>query len=178
MTNNDKKLALDWANTVLADLGHYSNAEHAAARRIIATTPALTMDELEWKDSEHTLAGATLDIGNGPQNVTMAARIGTSIFYITEDGEPDYKHARFFTPNGKHYELHEAGAADVATPKTLATEQDYENAPEGTIVALPGLGSVPLLKRDGKWHRDRLAFGSKELADDSPVAVLRDGWNG
>ncbi|MBC3179392.1 hypothetical protein [Corynebacterium lujinxingii] len=61
-------------------------------------------------------------------------------------------------------------------PEVLSTVEDYEDAPEGTIVAAPGWDSVALLKRDGKWHRDRFTFESKDMAGDPTVAVLRWGW--
>lgn len=176
MTNNDKTIALKWANAVLDDLDHYAPIEHAAARHIIKTTPSPTMAELDWKDNEHTLAGATLDIGDGPENVIMTAHSGVYIFYVTKDGKPDYDYSRFFTPNGKRYELHEAGTADVTPPKTLTTEKDYNEAADGTVAASPD--GMPFLKQRSVWRYLNIVKRDDEMANAQPRVVLRDGWNG
>lgn len=64
-------------------------------------------------------------------------------------------------------------------PETLTTWEDFDNAPEGTVVSSPG--AVPAMKnRDGRWRAvgitTPLTSGSLALGAESPATVLRWGW--
>lgn len=60
-------------------------------------------------------------------------------------------------------------------PETLSTLEDYENAPEGTIVALQATASV-WVKSDGMWRRgDYDTWTSESMAGVSRT-ILRLGW--
>lgn len=167
------QLAREWAQTTQPK----GDAKtRAAIEHIMATTPQ-TMADVVWDDEKHTLAGATLDIGHGPQNVTMTGRHGSIIYYITEDGRADYAYRSELTPNGKKYKL--AEVTEPEHPETLSTVEDYEDAPEGTIIANPG--DMPWIKEDGHWRSPIFRQSSESLAltvvgNDRPV--LRWGENG
>ena len=165
------QLAREWAQTTQPK----GDAKtRAAIEHIMATTTPKTMADVVWDDEKHTLAGATLDIGHGPQNVTMTGRHGSIIYYITEDGEASYAYRSNLTPTGKKYKL-----AEAEQPETLSTLEDYQNAPEGTIIAHPG--DMPWIKEDGHWRSPLFRQSSESLAltvvrNDRPV--LRWGENG
>lgn len=101
--------------------------------------------------------------------------LGPSNDEINETFAPGLENPGTLTPNGKRYELREVGAPEQpAHPETLVTEQDYESAPNGTIVAEPG-GSARTKGHDGNWYRggDWLTNG---LMADAKRDVLRKGW--
>ena len=81
------------------------------------------------------------------------------------------------------YELHvqlqglaDAEPAKPAHPEFLETEADYQKAPEGTIVALDGSGTI-WLKKFGGWRNTAGDHGVESacIALDSR-RVLRFGW--
>lgn len=173
MSNERERLARQWATSTLprGDAKTLAAIEH-----ILATTTEPTMAGVKWEHEKHHLAGATTLAGFDA--VMMWCDEEDTGHIITDLGEwrPDQ-----LTPNGKRYELREvtdkpAQADEPEYPETLTTEDDYENAPDGTIVAAPGWRTLPLLKRDGVWHRDGLIFESGELVDDRTNEVLRWGW--
>lgn len=177
MSNERERLAREWAESKLAmPTGHLDADVIAAAEHILATTTEPTMADVEWDDKKHYLAGATTTTGE----VVVMMRHDTDdtdLIVCDQNAWQPYQ----LTPNGKRYELVEvtdkpAQADEPEYPETLTTLEDYEGAPDGTIVAVPGWGSVPLLKRGGEWHRDRLTFESRELTDGWSMAVLRWGW--
>ena len=128
--------ALEWA------AGHHDEDVLAAADHILATTDPLTMADVEWDDEKHHLAGATLP--NGEEVVMMWPDTYGTGNIIAKEGE--WTRDRL-TPNGKRYELVEftdkQDSTDTPThPATLTTEQDYANAPKGTIVDIDGTVAV------------------------------------
>ena len=70
----------------------------------------------------------------------------------------------------------DAEPAKSAHPEFLETEADYQNAPEGTIVALDGSGTI-WLKKFGGWRNTAGDHGVESacIALDSR-RVLRWGW--
>lgn len=63
-----------------------------------------------------------------------------------------------------------------AHPEVLETVEDYQNAPEGTIISRPG--GYPWIKEDGLWRSPSLRESSESLVLDwnQPFNVLR--WGG
>lgn len=187
MINQRKRLAREWAKDCQGEgkLPAYGIAAQAAADHILATTTEPTMADVEWDDEKHYLAGATSELTSN-EVVMLGPRAGMIDCFRIETGKTISTTRNALTPNGKRYELREVGAtvspdendapAQGEYPRTLTTVEDYENAPDGTIVAVPGWNTLPLLKRDGVWHRDRLIFESGELVDDRTTEVLRWGW--
>ena len=182
MRNEQERLAREWAERKREQAKrHWEDSGYsiredtqAAIEHILATTAPPSMADVKWEDEKHYLAGATSEI-DGSECVMIAPLDDLIVNVPLGGGRLALTSPGALTPDGKRYEPREIGD-EPEHPETLYTVEDYENALDGTIVAVPGWGSVPLLKRDGKWHRDRLAFESKELAGDSPVAVLRWGW--
>ena len=60
----------------------------------------------------------------------------------------------------------------------VSTEEDYENAPEGTIVAPDGPQTYPWQKIDGLWVTGFEERTALEMAQKPPTRVLRRGWSG
>ena len=135
MSNNTARLAREWAQFELDNAGEFSDKGRiAAAEHILATTTEPTMADVDWDTKKHRMAGADWD-GHSPVIMIEEDYFGT-IVAITDDGAAvNAPFKKDLTPNGKRYELREVGAPEEpAHPATLVTEQDYENAPVGTVV--------------------------------------------
>ena len=182
MTDTNTKtaqLAREWAQTTQPK----GDAKtRAAIEHIMATTTEPTMADVEWDDEKHYLAGATSEIDNS-ECVMLAPRNGMILNAKPGNDRVSLTSSGALTPNGKRYELREVGATvssgenvgpdQPQHPATLSTEEDYENAPEGTVVASP----------DGfAWTKDRVDSWEHPDAwsDDRDMAVsrkvLRWGW--
>lgn len=173
MTGRDERLARQWAQETLDNSAPIPSemATQAAARHIMATTTP-TMADIEWVDSEHTLAGATVMLDWGPTEVVMLSeRDYEFIDFALPDGRVGTKSKDRLTPNGKRYGIHEIGEH----PETLRTAEDYKDAPVGTIVA--NSGRFPLIKRELNVWANMFGdtFSNGYLADTS-LKVLRWGW--
>ena len=98
-----------------------------------------TMDNVQWSDEEHYLAGAEDYDGD---EVIMLGEINGNIQVCDVDQvsvAPVLEHPKNLTPNGKRYALVEIDSqGEGAHPTTLVTLGDYENAPIGTIVDING----------------------------------------
>lgn len=173
MSNNTARLAREWAEMELDNAGEFSNKGRiAAAEHIMATTTPLTMADVEWDDEKHHLAGATTPEG---ANVVMMWHDDLNTDHIITDKE-EWRREQL-TPNGKRYELREVTDKpdEPNHPATLTALEDYEDAPEGTIVARDD--HAPLLKRGpNAWTTEY-----SSLAYDGDMAgterqVLRKGW--
>lgn len=135
--------------------------------RLVRTNPGMPelsrwdgveMDEREW--------------------VVQAVSETGALQLIAADGSAyAYDFAESVTPNGKRYELREL--ADH--PATLTTVEDYEDAPEGTIVIHPGSAPPYLKIADGRWATTacETRLNAIDLVNgnpgDSTVTVLRWG---
>lgn len=139
----------------------------AAMEHIMATTEPLTMADVEWRDEEHHMAGATTHDG---EEVAMIWP-QTAVYLATTKGT--WRRDQL-TPNGKRYELREVGAPEQPEhPATLETLEDYENAPVGTVVAEPGRPALTKT-HGGDWHRYGGWFTSDEM-EHTERQVLRWG---
>lgn len=168
MSNERERLARQWATSTLprGDAKTLAAIEH-----ILATTTEPTMAGVKWEHEKHHLAGATTLAGFDA--VMMWCDEEDTGHIITDLGEwrPDQ-----LTPNGKRYELREVGAPEEPEhPETLTTLEDYENAPEGTIVASNGQWEVPHMKQNGLWWRSGIACDNEFMARNCHP-VLRWGW--
>ena len=181
MNNDTKRLAREWAERKQKQAErHWEDSGYtiredtqAAIKHVLATTPEPTMEDVEWEDKKHHLAGATTPDGD---EVVMMWHDANGTGHIIADVGEGPRDA--FTPNGKRYELREI-TDEPERPETLETVEDYENAPEGTIIANPG--DMPWIKEDGHWRSPRFRQSSESLAltvvgNDRPV--LRWGENG
>lgn len=177
MSNNTARLAREWAQFELDNAGEFSNKGRiAAAEHIMATTDPLTMADVEWDDEKHHLAGATAPFASGTKEVVMLTeRDDDTIGFALMDGRFGSVRKTHVTPNGKKYELREVGAPEEpAHPATLVTEQDYENAPVGTVVAELG-GWARTKGFCGDWSDGATWLTDREMAN-KQRQELRWGW--
>lgn len=171
--SNTARLAREWADTRNPDT--LTEVARAAREHILATTDPLTMADTLWDEEEHALAGATVDLDGKLLDVAMLDKdVDSFITYATLDGEVDYVAGSAVTPNGKRYELREVGAPEQpAHPATLETLEDFQNAPDGTVISYAG--NMPLTLIGEIWRRGFATQTHKEMAGDK-CPVLRWGW--
>lgn len=168
---SDEKLARQWAERIKAAPDEtYVDDVVAAAEHIMATTDPPTMADVEWDDEKHYLAGATTSNGG---SVVMLWHDDIDTDHIITD-HAEWPRDRL-TPNGKKYELREVGAPEEPThPETLVTEQDYANAPAGTVVAESHYFAWQK-NQFGAWRKVKTQLTDREMAG-TERQVLRWGW--
>lgn len=177
-------LAKKWAELIIAQSNEgepFEDGELAAAK---------VLDEIL---DPPTLAGAVFEplVGaatiNGREVVTLSERgQGVIDCYYPGSGMVFPIDAIDLYPDGKKYKIVEDGATvsqhenvgddQPEYPGTLCGEQDYQDAPIGTIVAANG-GNVYLKTGDHSW-----CIAGVEGLDEGPIfgymrTVLRWGWS-
>ena len=178
MSNETARLARQLAEHVMA-VDYTSPEIVATAERILATTTPLTMADITWDDEKHHLAGATMKraySGSSVEVVMQFARNDVFIDYTTLGGKHGMAERRDLTPNGKKYELREVGAPEQPEhPETLVTEQDYENAPEGTVVDIDG---TVALRGACYWFlaNENIIYSAEDMFHLGEGDVIRWGW--
>lgn len=179
MSNENTARLRRWAESVLAmPAGHHDGDMLAAADHILATTGPLTMADVEW-DDKHFLAGATLSTEESAEELVMCGFTRDGEIYVVQPNPGRGKRGYWpmpgdLTPNGKRYELREV-TDKPEHPETLTTVEDYENAPEGTIVALQDTASV-WVKSNGMWRRGDYDTRSSASMEVVSRTMLREGW--
>lgn len=173
-----EKLARQWAEKKLEEEtknpGSHLEEAVAAAEYILEHTTPETMADVEWDDEKHYLAGATLKGAYSLSSVVVMhfARNDGAIDYTTLGGTHGWAVRKDLTPNGKRYKLVEVSEPDH--PEVLATTEDYENAPNGTIVTTAK--GAPSIKVSGGWW-DGIGSRVKDLKGYGlTYHVLRWGW--
>lgn len=179
MRNEQERLAREWAERKREqakrhweDSGYSIREDTQAAIDYIlaTTTPEPTMADVEWDDEKHRGLGAVDEAG---QEWVMLQDDGGYINCIGLDLNPVGAERGELTPNGKRYELREV-TGEPEHPEVLSTVEDYEDAPEGTIVAFDN-GS-PYVKLGSVWV-DRGGHLSPEFGmAGTSRQVLRKGW--
>lgn len=172
MSNERERLAREWATSTLprGDAKTLAAIEH-----ILATTPEPRMDEVEWEDEKHFLAGAVYEVEGSTCPVVMVGetRDGCEIYSVDLD-----EHTGFWpmhgdlTPNGKKYKLVEVTDQH---PETLTTWEDFDNAPEGTIVSMSDVADVWVKYKD-KWKQGEFGYRPSSYLEGNELTVLRWGW--
>lgn len=163
----DQAAAREWAEyiTSVRELhGDYAPQARAAARFILDNTTPTLPDPLFGARATHPEYGegiVTSHFPGGGGNVRFmfsndAIGDGTSYWWV----EPSS--LTFHTPETPDH------------PEYLETEQDYANAPEGTIVA--GNDAVPKVLLDGMWRHIYLGSADHEGMAGARRRVLRWGW--
>lgn len=178
MQNKDYSEAREWARQVMDNPGYTSPFMQTVAKTLLDLLPKMTMAELEWEHDLHHLAGATTP--DGKEVVMMWLDDVESGLVMCDNAgwEPSR-----LTPNGKQYKLVEAtvssnenvGPDQPEHPTVLETEQDFEDAPEGTIVTKRGCGPWVLLE-NGMWVTTSAEYPSGRMTITAPYTVLRWGW--
>lgn len=175
---SNEKLARQWAERIKAAPDEtYVDDVVAAAEHILATTTPPTMADVEWNDEKHHLGGA-ID-AEGTEVVMIGTFSGTirvwDVDEVNERFAPVLENPGTLTPNGKRYELREIGAPEQPThPETLVTEQDYANAPAGTVVAESHYFAWQK-NQFGAWRKVKTRLTDREMAG-TERQVLRWGW--
>ena len=170
--DNQERLARQWAEKYLRYADESDSAElYAAAQIIKANTTKPTMADVEWSDEKHFLAEAT--DGDGDAVVMCGENAEGEISVIVLWDHLNYSTPKGqLTPNGKSYKLVEVTADEH--PETLSTVEDYEDAPQGTIVALAD--SPPWSKTpSGGWRQAGDYRTSPEMVG-AKRKMLRWGW--
>lgn len=181
---NQEKLARLWAEGYQKNYPEFLPESHAnemvkrakaAADYIMEHTTPPTMEGVEWEHELHHFAGATADTG---EDVVMVDPHGPGITVIDLDTEEVVAASPLaITPNGKRYEL-----VDVTDepepgpehPKWLRTVEDYEDAPNSTIVAIQGFHTV-WVKDKGTWSDGEDYTETSDYMAGEPREVLRWG---
>ena len=185
MTPEDK-LARKWSNDYLAYMRKTgTNKEesprmYAAALFIQKHTDPLTMEGVEWSDQIHLLAGA--DWESTPVVMIEPCDSDTITVLSLIDQEIWTADSASLIPNGKRYtvtELAELGKLDETAkpthPEFLRTAQDYENAPDGTIVARDS--EIPVVKDQHTWYAHGFEATSETMTRLKDMPVMRWGRN-
>lgn len=178
----ENKLAREWSDDYLAYVGKSNELKeespraYAAALFIQKRTDPLTMEGVEWSDQIHLLAGA--DWESTPVVMIEQCDSDTITVLSLIDREIWTADSASLVPNGKRYtvtELAELGKLDETAkpthPEFLRTAQDYENAPDGTIVASDS--GYPWVKDNGMWHAGYLQHPSTKMESRGKTRVLR-----
>lgn len=173
MRNEQEKLARQWAERIKSvPEVNYGPEANAAAEYILATTTPPTMADVEWDVDEMPGTGALTKHG---RLWIMRDDAGDAIECISPDLEEiAFVAKKGLTPNGKKYELREI--TEPEHPETLCTVEDYENAPEGAIVAIPNVADV-WVKAGGKWKQGEYNHRSSDYLADTERILLREGWD-
>lgn len=169
MQTKDYSEVLEWAQHIVAHPGLSSPFLKTVAETVLELLPSQTIAETGFDFDTHHLAGATTR--DGDEVVMLWQDVDETEQIICDEASWA---PQFLTPNGKRYELHEVSESDH--PETLTTEQDYKDAPLGTIVA--DNGAVPSVK----WKPRTWSTSLNSPCPDGKMAgfsrkVLRWGWS-
>lgn len=170
---DQERLARQWAELVKSvPEVDYGTKANAAAEYILDHTAPPTMADTEWDDEKHRGLGAVDDAG---QEWVMLQDDGGYINCVGLDLNPVGAERDELTPNGKRYKLVEV----PDHPEVLETVEDYENAPEGTVVASGS--EEPWMKTQDRWRsRGSTTWTDQAMVRNFPLMpnrrVLRWGW--
>ena len=174
------KLARQWAEHAKT-LEVISPEIVAAAEYILEHTEPPTLADVEWDGEKYFMTGADYRLHEASQseNVVLLAReFDTHMIVVLRPqlGEVMLCAPGNLTPNGKRYELREITKPDH--PEVLDSVEDYENAPEGTVISRPG--GLPWTKDDELWRSPIFTDSSQSLALgwNQPFNILRWGPGG
>ena len=174
-----EKLAREWAEKIKKKARRspswFDDECLAAADLVLANTKPPTMADVQWDAREHL---GTIGVGeDGVEWVMLGRRPDGSIVGITADFQKLRElRPKWLTPNGKRCELREVGGDQPEHTKWLRNEEDFKNAPSGTIVTR--VSQLPMTKFCDEW---RGLFGNEtptSMAGLGLWEVLRWGWNG
>lgn len=134
MMNNDEQLAYKLAMAIKdAPNGIFTSNVIDTANKVLATkTP--TMGDVKWDDDEHYLAEVELE--NSGLRFAMVERDGDYIVCVTDTNVRSILASSLWL-TGNRYKLMKT-TNETEHPEVLITEEDYKNAPLGTIVANKG----------------------------------------
>lgn len=168
--DKQERLARQWAEKYLRYADESDSAElYAAAQVVKAHITPLTMADVKWVKELHYLAGVTTK--NGTELMMLDIDEDLILTVNPDTADQTYFDGYELTPNGKRYELREV--TEQEHPVVLEMLNDYDAAPEGTIVATAH--GVPWVKEVGEWWVGDRPVTSESIAY-QPRFVLRWGW--
>jgi hypothetical protein len=176
MQTKDYSEVREWALRVASSHVADSTA-FRAAKVLLELLPKPTMAEIDWEHDIHHLAGATTPDGDDVVMMWLDDVESGLVMCSNAAWHPDR-----LTPNGKRYELREVTVSSNENvdldqpehPTVLETEQDFEDAPEGTIVAR---GAAPMTNYGNEgWCGISPNQSSLMMSTYGPWTVLRWGW--
>lgn len=178
MQNKDYSEAREWARQVMDNPGYTSPFMQTVAKTLLDLLPKMTMAELEWEHDLHHLAGATTPDGKEVVMMWLDDVESGLVMCSNAAWHPDR-----LIPNGKRYELREVtvssnenvGLDQPEHPTVLKTEEDFEDAPNGTIVA-KSKRSASTKFATGEWGNPHTRECPQYMAECGPWTVLRWGW--
>ena len=144
-----------------------------AAQILLDLLPEPTLDEIGWDWDTHHMAGA---ISPQEEEVVMLWFDDDANLVICAESawRPDE-----LTPTGNRYKLVNVNdrAEQAAHPTVLETEQDFEDAPQGTIVTRR-IRTPWTRLNNGEWAcgAEGKRKSSADMADYDGWRVLRWGW--
>lgn len=176
--NEDYRKAREWAEEILAFPETAYPSQSMVAKVLLELLPKQTMADVEWDDDAHHLAGATTPDGQDAVMMWFDGDESELIMCVDAAWSPGQ-----LTPNGKQYELREVtvssneniGLDQPEHPTVLKTEEDFEDAPNGTIVA-KSKRSASTKFATGEWGNPHTRECPQYMAECGPWTVLRWGW--
>lgn len=178
MQTKDYSEVREWAQGVMDNPWQEANSRmRVVAKTLLDLLPKMTMADIGWDDDTHHLTGAT---SPGGDVVMMWHDVDDSEQIICVDSA---WYPVQLTPNGKQYKLVEAtvssnenvGLDQPEHPTVLETQQDFEDAPVGTIAA-PNQCSPYMKYGLIRWKDMSDDTFSDEDMSGAALKVLRWGW--
>ena len=170
--NNEVREARAWAR------GDHPAGREVAAKLLLQLTEEPSLGDEEWDEKKHFLLGVLDTDGDEGVLVGRSSGYGDFDVYYPQYGGIVTMANFTLRPNGKKYRIadEEASSKDYADhPEELSTVADYENAPAGTVVALPGFSPWTKM-RSSTWQSCEITVDSKDLRSSGPHKVLRWEW--
>lgn len=175
LTDDDLRKAHEFARRYAND-EYVSDRDRAAARVILAHAPHPGPAPLtEWSDD---LAGTWVEYEGDPAELLGPG--GEKLAYVRVHSEYTYittAALSTLTPRSDlaPVEITPRPIGPEATPRTVATVEEYAALPEGSVVAQPEDGVLLLM--GGRWH-DPLGRGpyTHDLMRGITSVLLREGW--
>lgn len=179
MQTDDYAVVREWAQGVMDKPWQEANSRmRVVAKTILDIVPLQTVADIGFDFDEHHLAGATSS--DGDEVVMLWQDVDETEQIICDDSAwaPDC-----LAPNGKRYELREVtvssnenvGLDQPEHPTVLETQQDFEDAPVGTIAA-PNQCSPYMKYGLIRWKDMSDDTFSDEDMSGAALKVLRWGW--
>lgn len=157
--------------------GDHPAGRDVAAKLILQLTEEPSLENEEWDEKKHFLLGVLDTDGDDGVLVGSSGYGEFDVYYPQYRGIVTMSNIDLRL-NGKKYRI--TGEEDSAKrvedhPEELTTLADYENAPAGTVVALPGFSPWTKM-RSSTWQSCEITVDSKDLRSSGPHKVLRWEW--
>lgn len=169
--NDREKFVQRWTQDKVNNPANADYDEVVVAEYVLHKIGSQTMEDVEWNDHEHFLAGA--EDSNGDEIVMLTPQNDDHIV-VAAPGRQSEKwpsSTADINLNGKKYMLVE----EPDYPEMLSTFEDYDNAPEGTIVEATFYFQRTFIKSGNLWYSDGVDHTSENMVEMEPTLVLRWG---